>query len=82
MNSRRVQPVAIAVWGLALLAGVTVNALIVGLMLNAGIAAAAPAGLQAHVGTRVLSRGTRWWVDLNNQANFADFVDTDLVPIV
>jgi hypothetical protein len=31
---------------------------------------------------RVLPGATRWWVALNNQADFADFMDTDLVPVI
>ena len=31
--------------------------------------------------TPVLAGATKWWVDLNNQQNVADFVDTDLVAI-
>jgi hypothetical protein len=31
---------------------------------------------------RVLPGATRWWVALNNQADFADFMNTDLVPII
>jgi hypothetical protein len=36
----------------------------------------------ASVGGRVVPGAARWWVDLNNQANFADYLDTDLVAIV
>ena len=31
--------------------------------------------------TPVLAGSTKWWVDLNNQQNFADYLDTDLVAI-
>jgi hypothetical protein len=31
--------------------------------------------------TPVLTGATKWWVDLNNQQNFADFVDTELAEI-
>ena len=31
--------------------------------------------------TPVLAGATMWWVDLNNQQNFADYLDTDLVAI-
>ena len=31
--------------------------------------------------TAVLASATKWWVDLNNQQNFADYLDTDLVAI-
>ena len=36
----------------------------------------------ANGAARVLPGATRWWVALNNQADFADFMDTDLVPII
>jgi hypothetical protein len=35
----------------------------------------------ASVAEHVLPGATQWWVDLNNQSSFIDFVDTDLVPI-
>jgi hypothetical protein len=33
------------------------------------------------VSARVLPDATQWWVDLNNQSSFIDFVDTGLVPV-
>jgi hypothetical protein len=36
----------------------------------------------ATVARRVLPGATRWWVVLNNQNSFIDFLDTDLVSIV
>jgi hypothetical protein len=35
----------------------------------------------ARVAARVLPGATHWWVDLNNQSSFVDFVDTGLAPI-
>jgi hypothetical protein len=35
----------------------------------------------ATAAARVLPGATQWWVVLNNQASFVDFVDTDLAPI-
>jgi hypothetical protein len=36
----------------------------------------------ATVATRVLPGATQWWVDLNNQVNVADFLDTESVLIL
>jgi hypothetical protein len=35
----------------------------------------------ANVAARALPGATGWWVDLNNQSSFIDFVDTGVAPI-